>query len=341
MLRWLWKIGLVLALAAAVAAGLGYRMLSRPYQDFGEERMLEIPHGSSTREIARQLAESGVIENEWYFLAARALRPKAVLQAGEYRFQDAATVWEVFERIHRGDIYTFEFTVPEGSNIWDIARLLETQGIMHEHDFLAAASDPSLVQDIAPEAESLEGYLFPSTYRLSRRTTARDLCRMMVDQFRKQWRTLGGEMPPHEWVTLASLVEEETGVASERELVAGVFTNRLRKGMQLACDPTVMYASRLLGITRNTIYKKDLQRPHRYNTYLNVGLPPGPISNPGRASLEAALRPAATNAIYFVARPDGPGHIFSATLAAHNRAVQDYRNGIAAAKAAKANQQAN
>jgi UPF0755 protein len=338
VVRWILKTVGVLAVAAALALGLGYRMLSRPYQGFSGERMVEIPFGASSREIARQLAEAGVIRSPWYFLAARAVQPKAVLQAGEYRFERPATVWEVFDRIRRGDVYTFEFTVPEGSNIWDIARLLEAQGIMHEHDFLAAASDPSLIADIAPEAESLEGYLFPATYRLTRKTTARELCRMMVEQFRKQWRSLGGEAPPHRWVTLASLVEEETGIPAERGLVAGVFMNRLRKGMPLGCDPTVMYASRLSGITRAAIYKSDLRRPHRYNTYLNVGLPPGPISSPGRAALEAALKPAETEALYFVARPDGPGHVFSTTLAAHNRAVQHYRNGVAAPSSAKAGQ---
>jgi UPF0755 protein len=340
--RWLIRIIVLLLVLAAAAGATGYYWLSQPFRGFDGERMLEVVHGTSSRDIARQLADAGVVESEWMFLAARALQPGVILQAGEYRFLDAANVWQIIDRLRRGDVYTFEFTVPEGSNIWDIARLVETNGIMKERDFLAAASDPALVLDIDPAAESLEGYLFPSTYRLSRRTTAHDLVRMMVEQFKRQWKTIGGEMFPHDTVTLASLVEEETGVSSERELVAGVFTNRLRIGMQLACDPTVMYASRLLGKNRgSTIYKADLKREHPYNTYLNTGLPPGPISSPGTASLKAALHPADTDAIYFMARPDRSGHVFSATLAAHNRAVQNFRNAIAAAKASEAASQAN
>ncbi|MEI9814840.1 MAG: endolytic transglycosylase MltG [Acidobacteriota bacterium] len=334
-------MSLLLLLVAAIAAGIGYQRLSQPFRGFEGEQMLEIKRGSSTRQIAKQLADAGVIENEWVFLAARAVQRNAVLQAGEYQFMDAANVWQVMDRLARGDVYTFEFTVPEGSNIWDIARLLESQHIMRERDFLAAASDPALVHDFAPEAESLEGYLFPATYRLSHKTTAQELCHMMVEQFKRQWKAIGGEAPPHQILTLASLVEEETGVPAERRKVAGVFANRLKRGMQLACDPTVMYATHLSGTFHGHIYKADLQRPHRYNTYLNPGLPPGPISSPGRASIEAALNPDPTDAIYFVSNPDGTGHIFSATLAAHTRAVQTYRDARAAAKTAKEQAQAN
>jgi UPF0755 protein len=339
--RWLFRLVALLLLLAAAAGATGYYLLSKPFQGFEGEKMLEISRGSSTREIARQLREAGVIENEWYFLAARAATPGAILQAGEYQFQNPATVFDVIDKLRRGEVYTFEFTVPEGSNIWDIARLLEQQHIMHEKDFLAAASNPAAVREFAPQAESLEGYLFPATYRLTHKTTAQDLCRMMVEQFKRQWKAVGGEMPPHDTITLASLVEEETGVPSERELVAGVFANRLRKGMQLACDPTIMYASHLAGTFHGRIFKSDLQRPHPYNTYLNTGLPPGPIASPGKASIEAALHPAATQAIYFMARPDRKGHVFSANLAAHNRAVQEYRNAIAATKAAEAVEQEN
>jgi UPF0755 protein len=329
-------------MVAAAAGATGYYMLSKPFRGFEGEKMLEIAHGSSSRDIAKQLTQAGVVENEWTFLAARAVQSGVVLQAGEYQFQDAATVWQVIDRLRRGDVYTFEFTVPEGSNIWDIARLVETSGLLKEKDFLAAAADPSLVLDIDPAAESLEGYLFPATYRLSHKTTAKELCRMMVEQFKRQWKQVGTAMPPHDMVTLASLVEEETGVSSERELVAGVFSNRLKKGMQLACDPTIMYGSRLMGKRNwNTIYKADLKRENPYNTYLNVGLPPGPISSPGAASIKAALHPADTEAIYFMARPDRSGHVFSATLAAHNRAVQNFRNAIAASKIAETADQAN
>lgn len=336
MLRWFIRVFVVLLVLSGVAGFAGYRMLSQPYRGFEGERMLEIERGSTSRQIAQQLAAAGVIRNEWVFLAARALDRDTILQAGEYQFLDSVTVWQVIEKLRKGEVYMFEFTVPEGSNIWDIARSLEMQRIMKEKDFLAAASNPELVRDIDPDAESLEGYLFPATYRLSRKTTGEDLCRMMVANFKRQWKQIGGETSPHDMVTLASLVEEETGVSTERGLVAGVFANRLKKGIQLACDPTVVYASRLMGKFKGTIYKADLKRDHPYNTYVRHGLPPGPISNPGKAAMEAAMHPAETKAIYFVAKPDASGHIFSATLAAHTRAVQNYRSALAAAKAAKA-----
>lgn len=336
LIRWFLRIALVLVLVVGVAAGVAYNKLAEPYRGFEDERLIEIKLGTPTRAIAKQLFDAGVIKEEWMLLAARVADRSGALQAGEYEFKDAATVWQVIDRLKRGDVFTFEFTVPEGSNIWDIARLLEMQHIMKEHDFLAAASDPAFVKDLAPDAESLEGYLFPSTYRLSHKTTARDLCRMMVEQFKRQWKAIGGELAPHPIVTLASLVEEETSVPAERETIAGVFSNRLLKGMQLAADPTIMYASHLMGTFHGRIYKADLKRPHPYNTYLNTGLPPGPISNPGKASIEAAMHPGQTNAIYFVANPEGTGHIFSPNLAAHTRAVQNYRDARAAAKAAKA-----
>ncbi len=264
------------------------------------------------------------------FLALRAIRPRAVLQAGEYQFIEAASPWRIFNRIVTGDIYYFDFTVPEGSNIWDIARLLETQGIMTEAEFLAAASDPALIRDLAPDAESLEGFLFPSTYRLSHATTAQELCQMMVEEFKKQWKKLAPEgRSAREVVTLASMVEEETGSPEERPLIAGVFTHRLRIGMALACDPTVVYAALLSGAYRGKLYSSDLKREHPYNTYLNPGLPPGPIANPGSAAIRAALYPAKTNYLFFVAKPEGGGHVFSATLAAHQQAVRNYRNALA------------
>jgi UPF0755 protein len=204
LFRWFIRIALLLLLVAGVIAGTYYSKLSDPYRAFEGEKLIEIKHGSSTRAIAKQLVEAGIVKEEWMFLAARVIDRKGALQAGEYQFLDAANVWQVMDRLQRGDVFTFEFTVPEGSNIWDIARLLEMQHVMKERDFLAAASDPTPVQDFAPEAESLEGYLFPATYRLSHRTTARDLCRMMVEQFKRQWKSIGGELAPHPIVTLAS-----------------------------------------------------------------------------------------------------------------------------------------
>ncbi|HEX6894088.1 MAG TPA: endolytic transglycosylase MltG, partial [Bryobacteraceae bacterium] len=213
--------------------------------------------------------------------------------------------------------------------MFDIAGLLGQFDFLKPDDFLKAARDPSVIHDLAPQAPSLEGYLFPSTYRLTRNTTARDLCQMMTDQFRKQWRQLsksGQDSPVSDTVTLASLVEKETAVPAERPLVASVFQNRLHLGMPLDCDPTTIYAAELDQRYHGTIYKSDLQSNNAYNTYQHTGLPPGPIANPGAAALKAAMAPAATDYLYFVAKADGSGtHHFSKTVDEHNRAVQSYR----------------
>ncbi|MEP7352957.1 MAG: endolytic transglycosylase MltG [Acidobacteriota bacterium] len=343
--RTLARVAAVVLMVAGAAIGYGVYALSAPYKGFSEDRMLVIPRGSSTRAIAHQLHDAGVIQSEWVFLAERALMRSANLQAGQYQFTKAASVADVFDRIRRGDVYTFEFTVPEGSNIWDIARLLEVEGIMKEEDFLHAARDPTPIRDLDPDAETLEGYLFPSTYRLSTITTPAELCKMMVAQFRKEWLKLIGPPPadkssdkPEEinrapirkTVTLASLVEKETGAPEERGLVAGVFTNRLKTGMNLACDPTVIYAALLIGKYRGKIYQSDLDRESPYNTYHSPGLPPGPIANPGAATLKAALHPTETAYLYFVAKPEGGGHVFSENGAAHAKAVQNYRSAMQA-----------
>jgi UPF0755 protein len=325
------KLIAVLAAAAAIAAWA----LLAPYQGFQGDAYVEIPHGTGTAGIAQALANDGVIRYPWQFWLARALGPSAKLQAGEYRFSRAASVREVFGRIARGDIYFFEFTVPEGSNIFDIAHALENQHAMAGEDFLAAATDASSIHDLAPRAKTLEGYLFPSTYRLSHHTTAAQLCKQMTDEFRKEWRRLaaGGSADPQRTVTLASMVEKETGVREERPLIASVFTNRLEKGMRLECDPTTIYAALLDNRYRGAIHRSDLANGNPYNTYQNAGLPPGPIANPGAQAIAAALDPARTDYLFFVAKPEGGSHHFSASLAEHEKAVVAYRHGSQKRKA--------
>jgi UPF0755 protein len=271
-----------------------------------------------------------VIRYEWEFWLARGLRSSAKLQAGEYRFAKPASALDVYDRIARGDIYFFAFTVPEGSNIFDVAKLLEQQGVMSSDDFLKAAEDPALIRDLAPKAQTLEGYLFPSTYRLSHKTTGAQLSKMMTDEFRKQWAKVsaGKDADVSSTVTLASLVEKETAAAGERPLVASVFRNRLAQGMRLQCDPTTIYAALLDNRYRGAIHKSDLASANPYNTYENAGLPPGPIANPGAQSLAAALNPADTPFLYFVAKPEGGGHQFSATMAQHEKAVIAYRQAV-------------
>jgi UPF0755 protein len=325
------RLVLKLAVAAAILGSFAAWALFMPYKSFGENTFVELPHGTGTQAMANALESAGVIRSSWAFMLQRALRRSARLQAGEYRFTDAASVYQVFDRISRGDVYTFEFTVPEGSNMFDIGRLLEEKGIAPAADFLEVATKPTLIHDLAPNAQSLEGFLFPSTYRLTHNSTAAQVAKMMTDEFRKEWAKVkagqsAATLDLQKAVTLASLVEKETGVAEERPLVASVFTNRLAKGMRLECDPTTIYAALLEDRYRGKIHKSDLASTNPYNTYQNSGLPPGPIANPGADALKAALAPAETKFLYFVAKPAGGGHQFSATLADHAKAVQVYRN---------------
>jgi UPF0755 protein len=324
------RLGLAIAaLALAAAAALAWNSLGSPYRGFSQEVFLTFARGASTRSIAQKLAGAGIIRYAWQFLIMRAIDRKSTLQAGEYRFTDPASAREVFGRLARGDVYHFDFTVPEGSNMFDIARLLEADEVMSAEDFLRAASDPALIRDLAPAARTLEGYLFPSTYQLSHSITAAELCKMMTREFRRKWAgtAQSAQVSVHEVVTMASLIEKETGVAEERPVVASVFANRLRKPMRLDCDPTVIYAAILEKRYDGTIHRSDLDRRSPYNTYQSDGLPPGPIANPGVASMEAALHPAETDYLYFVAKPEGGSHVFSATLAAHEKAVASYRHG--------------
>jgi len=319
-----------LILAGLAAAGGAAWLAASPHAGFSGSRTVEIGLGTPTRVIARTLEEQGVVRSQYLFLLARAIRPSAVLKAGEYRFEKAASAIEVFDRLVRGDVHYHRLQVPEGSNIFDVARIAEESGLFRASEFLKAASDSSLVRDLDPAAKNLEGYLFPSTYRVTKQTTADQLCRMMTEQFRAVWKQVAptGSPRPHEAVTLASLVEKETGAAHERPLVASVFRNRLNRAMPLQCDPTTIYAAMLDGRWRGKIYRSDLDHAHPYNTYRHAGLPPGPIASPGKAAIEAALAPPPSNFLYFVAKPGAAReHNFSATLSEHERAVAEYRNG--------------
>ncbi len=323
------KLFLTTVLLGAGAAALITYSLGQPQGGpYTEERVVEIPKGTGTREIAALLADKGIISSSWQFLAARALRPSVRLQAGEYAFSKPTSVREIFDRLARGDVRLLELRIPEGSNLFDIAEAVEALGIGSKESFRAAASDTAPIRDIDPEANTLEGYLFPSTYRLSKQSTVAQVCRMMTDQFRTVWKKLDVTGKPREVVTLASLVEKETARKEERPLVAAVYKNRLERGIKLDCDPTTIYAAMLQNRYRGKIYRSDLDSEHPYNTYRHAGLPPGPIANPGEASLRAALKPATSDDLYFVAKPDGSGgHNFSQTLRDHTRAVAEYRRG--------------
>ena len=317
-----------LFLLALLAGGfLVYRALS-PYQGFSGEVFVDIPRGTTTDGIAELLANAGVVRSRYDFLLARLTERNRRLQAGEYRFNHAATPIEVFDRVARGDVFAFELVVPEGKNMFDIAAAAEQLGLFPAGEFLKAARDPGSIRDLDPQAPTLEGYLFPDSYKIGRHTTPERLCRIMTGKFRDVWHSLKTDADVHRTVTLASLVEKEGKLATERPQIAAVFRNRLRIGMKLDCDPTTIYAALLAGRYTGVIHRSDLDSDAPYNTYRHAGLPPGPIANAGHASLEAALHPSESDALYFVLKPDGSGgHQFSNNIAQHEAATAKYRQG--------------
>jgi UPF0755 protein len=280
-----------------------------------------------TRAIADQLEKAGVIRTRWDFLAARVFSRRK-LQAGEYRFAQPASPIEVYERIARGDTFYLELVIPEGWNIFDIGTAVEQMGLFKAEKFLEAARNPAMIRDLDPRAPTLEGYLFPDTYRVNRQTTPERLCRAMTGRFREVWKSLRTDAYVHRVVTLASLVEKEGKLPEERPMIAAVFLNRLRRDIKLDCDPSTIYAALLENRYRGKIHRSDLDNEHPYNTYQHKGLPPGPIANPGFASLKAVLAPAREDYLFFVALPDGSGgHEFTSNIRAHNQAVERYRRG--------------
>jgi len=326
---------LLLAGAGGVAVGVLRADWRTPYAGYAPGGVfVEIPHGMREAGIARTLAENGVVRSEWSFRALALTNPHARLEAGEYRFERAETPEQVFETLEHGRIYLVTVTVPEGETMFDIAGALAAKSVTTREEFLATAQNPALVADLAPGAPSLEGFLFPATYQFPRHQPGEKIAAAMVRRFREGWSKVVAEVPegerpsaklgPLAIVTLASLVEKETAVPEERPLVAAVFRNRLRKGMVLACDPTVIYGLELEGKYNGQLLLADLRVESPYNTYRRKGLPPGPIANPGEASLLAALQPASGEWMYFVATGDG-GHAFSRTLAEHERNVARYR----------------
>jgi UPF0755 protein len=321
-------LSVLLVLALAVAGSAAWLVLT-PYGP-STETFVELNPGSSTLTIGRTLERGGVVRSQYAFDLLRVFK-RGTLRAGEYRFDHPAPAVEVYSRIARGDIYTRALTIPEGSNIFDIATRVEQNGFGSRQDFLKAAVDEtSLISDIDPGARSLEGYLFPDTYRFARKVKPEQIVGAMVKRFRAVAAQVGLENNFHQIVTLASLVERETAMDAERPLVASVFDNRLHKDMPLMTDPAVIYGLELEGLWRGTIYQSDLKRDTAYNTYLHAGLPPGPIANPGIPSLRAAMKPADTDYLYFVATgANAQGHsAFAATLDEHNREVASYRRAL-------------
>jgi UPF0755 protein len=320
---------LFLAAVLAAAAWLAYGLLL-PTGPKGEERLELLRPGSSARHIASDLENAGVIRSASAFLAWHYWRGLPTLKAGEYKFDHPAAAREVYARIVAGDIYVHTLVIPEGYNIFDIANAIQAAGLGSRDDFLTVArSDVSLISDLDPQAPSLEGYLFPDTYEFTRTQSLRDMAAVMVKRFRQESRQLGLTTDFHRVVTMASIVEKETAVATERPLVASVFYNRLHHHIILATDPSVIYAALLAGRYTGVIHQSDLQFDSAYNTYKRAGLPPGPICNAGRDSLQAAMQPANTDFLYFVSDSNGH-HRFARTLEEHSRNVAAYRRALAA-----------
>ena len=315
-----------------VYAMAGYARLSEPFKGYVDaEQFVDVPPKTGTQAIGRFLVESGVVSDILTWRVALWRSPDATkLKAGEYRFDRAMTVDEVIRKLARGDVYLRSLTFPEGLTIRQMARLYEGAGFGPASAFTEAATNVGLVSGIDPAAQDLEGYLFPDTYALPRRATAPDLVRKMVVRFETVFSpalrdaALSIGMSPREAVILASIVEKETARADERPTVAAAYQNRLRVRMGLQCDPTVIYALERAGRYIGNLTHADLNFNSPYNTYRYAGLPPGPIGSPGRASLEAAVRPAPVNYLYFVSRNDG-SHAFAATLDEHNRNVHKYQ----------------
>jgi UPF0755 protein len=321
----------VAALAAAVA-GVYYARVDEKYRGYsGTERFVEIAPGTGSRAIGKALVDAGVVRDEWTFrLAVFLTGTQRELKAGEYRFTTPASAKDVARKLARGDVFLRPITFPEGLSLKEMASIYQSRGLGTSAAFLAAARNTSAVKALDPAARDLEGYLFPDTYNVPRKMSADALVHKMVQAFlrvygetvQKEVEARGGNL--REVVTLASIVEKEAAQPDERPIIAAVYQNRLRIGMGLQCDPTVIYALEKAGRYTGNLTKADLKLDSPYNTYKYAGLPPGPIASPGRASLEAAVRPASVDYLYFVSRNDG-SHAFATTLAEHNRNVKQWQ----------------
>ena len=350
------KIVWLFLLVVIGAAGWLAWALLMPVEPPGQTFLLLRP-GYSTHRIAGELKSAGVIRSKEAFILWHYFHHRRSLKAGEYVFEKPANIIDIQKRLRRGDVYFRTVVVPEGFTTFDIARAIEAAGLGSADQFMRVAqSDTALIADIAPSAHSLEGYLFPDTYQFSRMMTTQDMAAIMVRQFRLVASQIGllpasegstasqthdievrvtsaivdRGIPPNDierTVTMASIIEKETAVSEERPEVASVYYNRLAKHIALDADPSIIYAELLAGKYQGALHHADMQFKSPYNTYRNAGLPPGPIANPGRSSLEAAMHPAQTDFYYFVADAQGH-HRFARTIKEHNKNVLAYRRAM-------------
>lgn len=307
-----------------------WRAMRVPYKGYDEQRaQVEVRRGQRTATILEQMQKAGVLRDQWVPLVyMKIFRRNDSLKAGVYQFDKPLSAVDVVDKLVRGEVILENITVREGLDRFAIGRLFAAEGLGTEEEWNRITGEADLIRDLAPDAESLEGYLFPDTYKFDPGTTAETIVKAMVSNFRKNWgnelATITTGLTPHQTVTLASIVETEARLPQERPIVASVYLNRVRNRMLLGADPTVIYAMKLAGRWNGNIRKADLQMESPYNTYRTPGLPPGPIANPGLASLRAAAAPATTPYLYFVARNDG-SHVFATNNADHNRNVERFQ----------------
>ena len=341
------RLTLVLILIALGGVAWVWWDLYRPYRAYSGDQFVLIEPGTKALAVGNLLVERGVLAYRWPFLLRYWLgRTRHRLKAGEYLFNRPLRPVDVYRRLILGDVFLYTVVVPEGSDRFDIARILHQQLGLNPEEFLRTTEQTSAIQDLDLRTPSLEGYLFPDTYRFPRGVTCVGVVEAMLGRFRQVLATrIPMELRPpaedlHDVITLASLVEKETPVPGERPVVASVFINRLAKGVALQCDPTVIYAARLNHRPIGPITEDDLEFDSPYNTYRHSGLPPGPIASPGEASIRATLEPAALGFLYFVSNHRG-GHVFSRTLAEHRRNVARYRREVAALRRVTAGEAKN
>ncbi len=353
------KLFWLIFVALLAAAGWFAWAISTPTEPAGQTFVLLHP-GYSSRRIAAELKSAGVIRSEEAFILWHYVHRHRSLKAGEYLFEKSDNIIGIQKRLRRGDVYFHTVVVPEGFTMFDIARAIEAAGLGPAQDFLKVAqSDTDMIADMAPHAKSLEGYLFPDTYDFTRMMTMRQMAGVMVCNFRREAERIGLDRravlvigqpsepktsngcspsevtlsasedltPLERTVIMASIVEKETRVPDERPLVASVYYNRLGQNIALDADPSIIYAELLAGTYTGALHHADMQFQSPYNTYRNPGLPPGPIGNPGRSSLEAAMQPAQSDYYYFVADAEGH-HRFAHSIEEHNENVAAYRKAM-------------
>lgn len=333
--RWFWRLTLLAVVLGLIGVGAGgyfaWQKLHEPYQDYQGERLLRVSPGTSGSRILQQLADQGVLPD------ARLARAYLVyyledppLHAGEYRFDEPLTTPQVLDRLIRGQVVTYPMTLIEGLTLEEAAESIAAAGFGEVDRLLREMRRGDLVHDLDPLAEDLEGYLYPDTYHFAAGATEEDIVAAMIRNFRRRFER---QVEPYltdydgtvrELVTLASIIEKEALLDEERPLISSVYNNRLRIGMALYADPTVIFAFKKKGTWDGNLRRPDLQYDSPYNTYVYPGLPPGPICSPAAASMAAAANPADTSFLYFVSRNDG-SHVFAKSLNEHNRNVYKWQ----------------